>query len=166
MTSTFGEAFIGASFNSTEMTEMNSNQLIMIRGLPGSGKSTMGAALQQHFPGSVHLEADDFFSFSTWNKPGMQIETEYIFDGSLLFLAHKATQARATLALDAGLKVIVSNTFSTRKEMQPYFNMADGNVSIIRMNASYGSVHEVPDEVIDKMRNRFIDLVAEMRIDG
>lgn len=51
------------------------HQLILIRGLPGSGKTTMAKTL---YPDHVLCEADQFF----------ETDKGYIFDGSKIKEAH------------------------------------------------------------------------------
>ena len=117
-------------------------EFILIRGLPGSGKSTMA---KQYHGSYIHLETNMF-----WGP-------NYEFDMSRLKEAHEWCQNSARIFL-ASHSVIVSNTFTTKKEMDPYFDIADeyGIVpTIILCQNQFGSIHKVPKEVIQKMRNRF-----------
>ena len=57
-------------------------------------------------------------------------------------------------------EIVVSNTSTTEKELQPYLDLAtkyDYKVVSLIVENRHGnsSVHNVPDETIDKMRNRF-----------
>ena len=74
-------------------------ELVLIRGLPGAGKSTYA---QKHFPGHKHLEADMYF-----NRTGT-----YKFDPKKLNSAHTWCQGRTHRALSAGHDVVVTNTFT------------------------------------------------------
>ncbi len=132
--------------------------LILIRGLPGSGKSTLAQALLKElgamYDGDVKaFEADSFFM-----KNG-----EYKFDATQLRSAHSICQRNTDMALDSGdyQYVIVSNTFTTLEEMQPYLNTAnatDNLVTIINMTGNYGSIHNVPQDVINTMGARFAEI--------
>ena len=56
--------------------------------------------------------------------------------------------------------IFVSNTFTTEKEMKPDLEMAEKNnyqiVSLVVENRHGNeSVHNVPEETMTKMRNRF-----------
>jgi len=54
--------------------------------------------------------------------------------------------------------VIVSNTFTTIGEMQPYLDAAkeyDYTVQVVDCHGTFGSVHGVPEEVIERMRARW-----------
>ena len=57
-------------------------------------------------------------------------------------------------------KIAVSNTFTQEWEMEPYFEMAKKHgykvFSIVVENRHGGTnVHEVPEEKLEQMRNRF-----------
>lgn len=121
------------------------NMLVIIRGLPGSGKSTLA---RNEFYTYVHLEADMYH----------MVAGEYKFVGDRVHLAHKWCQETCRIFLNSGLSVVVSNTFTTLKEIQPYADMAQElgiPMHVYRMTENYGSIHNVPVDVIEKMKNRF-----------
>lgn len=125
----------------------NNPILILIRGLPGSGKSTLAKKIKSNK--TIHLESDMFFV----NDHG-----EYIFDPSRLHSAHDWCKTCAEDYLSSGHSVIVSNTFTTIREMKPYLDLSsslDIPVFVFRLTKDYGSIHSVPKESIDRMRNRF-----------
>jgi len=84
-------------------------ELVLIRGLPGSGKSTMALVLAQ--VGYVHYEADMYF---------MQ-DGQYQYDSRQVRQAHQWCREQTLRALQAGKRVVVSNTFTRLQEMEPYF---------------------------------------------
>lgn len=125
--------------------------LYIVRGLPGSGKSTFAKSL-----GGVHFEADQFF----------MVDGEYKFDGSKIKDAHKWCQNEVNTAMilnhTANLNnvIVVSNTFTQEWEMQPYLDMAKDwgytVFSVIVENRHGGvNVHGVPDDKLELMKNRF-----------
>ena len=130
------------------------NDLILVRGIPGSGKSTMAKLLGAGGSGIRHLEADMFF-VHTGNG-------EYKFDINKLGAAHTWCQEQTRQAMTKGYsRIIVSNTFTTEKEMNPYFQLAkDHNYAVhtIIVENRHGGVniHNVPDETLQAMRNRFV----------
>jgi predicted kinase len=123
--------------------------LTLIRGLPGSGKSTVAKTLAQD-TGAMHVETDMFFIDETTGA--------YHFDTSRLAEAHRWCQQTAEHALSHGVNVIVSNTFSQRWELQPYLDMAakyNVKVQLIEVQCNFGNIHNVPQETIEKMRARW-----------
>lgn len=123
------------------------NPKLIIRGLPGSGKSTKAKT----FP-FLHVEADMFF----YGPDG-----EYNFDDSKIRQAHEWCQRVVLESLLNGISVVVSNTFTTKREMEPYIKMiyiSGAKLEIITMRENYGSVHNVPCEVIERMIERWEDV--------
>lgn len=132
--------------------------LFLIRGLPGSGKSTLGEYLVKNTL-YINVEADQFFI-----KDG-----KYTFDGSKLKEAHKWCINKVeddmkchaeTFEGEVPNSIVVSNTFTTEKEMQPYYELAQkynyNVVSLIVENRHNGiNIHNVPQETMEKMKNRF-----------
>ncbi|XP_029918305.1 NEDD4-binding protein 2 isoform X2 [Myripristis murdjan] len=89
--------------------------LVLLRGAPGSGKSTMARAILEHNPGAVVLSTDDYFT-----RNG-----EYQFDLSALGEAHEWNQKRAKEAFESGANpIIIDNTNMQGWEMRPYVNQA------------------------------------------
>lgn len=124
-------------------------KLILLRGLPGSGKSTFAKFLYTR-ENTRHFEADMFFDIYNQNK----------FDASLLSKAHSWCLENTKLSLENYYDVIVSNTFTQEWEMQPYFDMAkelgvEVTVLIVENYHGNSSIHNVPEETINKMRKRF-----------
>jgi predicted kinase len=83
---------------------------------------------------------------------------EYKFDRQKLRQAHAWCQQSTAEALGRGEYVIVSNTFTTLKEMKPYFDLiqAYGKQPVVLVcQSNWGNVHGVPDDVLDAMKERF-----------
>jgi predicted kinase len=131
--------------------------LYLVRGLSGSGKSTLAQMLASipndngYYPDV--FEADDYFISSGPNV------NEYLFDKNKLSSAHAACLSNADNSMSMGLRnVIVSNTFSKNWEMQPYKNLANKfgySVFVIECQNDFGNIHNVPDDVINNMKNRW-----------
>ena len=126
--------------------------LTIVRGIPGAGKSTLASAINQsnilrNIP-TVHLEADQYFM-----NDGV-----YKFDQNMLGEAHDWCRHETDYQLEAGKAVIVSNTFTTIRELAPYFHVAKMNSvipQVILCQGNFGSIHDVPAEALARMRQRF-----------
>lgn len=125
--------------------------LYIVRGLPGSGKSTFAKTL-----GCFHVEADMFFIKNR----------KYTFNKDFVGQAHDWCFRTVEEALAMGLDVVVSNTFTTRREVERYVVMATkyGRHTIYRMMEDYGNTHDVPQEALDRMKNRIVDIDGEIKI--
>ena len=121
--------------------------LYIVRGIPGSGKSTFAKTL-----GGQHYEADMFFIDEDGN---------YKFDGTKIKDAHKWCQSfvETDMMLEYP-KIVVSNTFTQEWEMKPYMDLAKEHgykvFTIVVENRHGGNnVHNVPEDKIEQMANRF-----------
>lgn len=123
--------------------------LTLIRGLPGSGKSTLAKMLMfKSDPAALWFETDQWF----------MVDGEYKFDASKLKVYHAACQADTRIWLMKGYDCIVSNTFTTMKEMEPYILMARDlsvKLNVIECKGNFGSVHVVPRETMERMKLRW-----------
>jgi len=127
------------------------NNLILVRGLPGSGKTSF--ALNFLMNGIV-FSTDDFF---------MQEDGEYNFDASKLGKAHKWNEERVERAMKNKIRsdIVVANTLTTEKEISVYTDMAEKygyNVFSIIVENRHGkeNIHGVSEETMKKMRERFV----------
>ena len=124
--------------------------LLLLRGIPGAGKSTLAAYFEKNNESVIVIEADQYFMKG--NK--------YQFDPSKLRDAHEDCQKFTRIYLNEGFDVIVSNTSTTEKEVETYRKIAQEYdvpfFSCIVENRHGGkNIHDVPDEKIQQMRNRF-----------
>ncbi len=127
-----------------------SKELFLLRGLPGAGKSTLAKILVGD-KDYCHKEADMYFVDS---------EGKYKFDFSLIKEAHEWCQSEVEFLMKYEHTVVVSNTFTQEWEMQAYYDLAKKygyKVHSIVVENRHGGVneHNVPQETLDKMRERF-----------
>ena len=122
--------------------------LIILRGCPGSGKSTFAQLL-------VNVEhictADDYFI-----KDG-----KYEWKPENIGKAHLWCQEKCRRLMAVGMpRIVVANTATTKKELKPYYDLATGYgykvFSIIVENRHEGkNIHNVPELSIKNMVERF-----------
>jgi predicted kinase len=129
--------------------------LFLVRGLPGSGKTSFATAIWNDY---AVCEADKFF----YDKEG-----NYNFDPSKLKEAHVWCKNQVEIRMQDHQnnqqfypEIAVSNTFTQEWEMEDYFKLAEKYgykvVSLIIENRHGGqNVHGVPEEKLQIMKNRF-----------
>ena len=136
--------------------EKRNQILIIVRGIPGSGKSTFAKEIVKMFPDdSVHWESDMFFMHN-----GV-----YCWKPNKVNLAHRWCQQKVEKSFDAVDIVVVSNTFTTESEMKSYLDFAKENgisVQIVRMENRFENEHGVPKATLEKMKARFVDMPNEI----
>lgn len=135
------------------------SKLYIIRGIPGSGKSTLAQKMVSSGIIDAYYEADMYFM-----RNG-----QYMFDPTKLSAAHEWCQSKVFSSLRAGGVIAVSNTFTTRKEMLPYVNFCRRNgirFDVVRLETRFQSIHDVPQDAIDRMLSRFEDWNGETKIVG
>lgn len=131
--------------------------LVLVRGIQGSGKTTFATT---HYPQYVHWETDKLCM-----KNGV-----YVFEPAMVKNNHIISQLYVDQLLKQGMNVVVSNTFSTLWEMEPYLKML-AHKSIFRMTTPIEvclsrQVHNVPEETVHKVAARFQNYPGEVLING
>lgn len=139
---------------------MMQTTLTLVRGLPGSGKSTFAETIAFGFRArgqqAAVFSADDYF----------MVDGVYRFDPSQLAQAHGSCHRRTEEFLRHGGNAIVANTFTQAWEMTPYVFLTgtyrtrlvvvdcfDGGMSDKQLAAK--NVHGVPLPAIQAMRQRW-----------
>lgn len=98
----------------------NPRTMILMIGIPGSGKSTKATAIREEAVANLmsveKCSADDFF---------MTANGIYNFDRTKLFKAHSTCQGKARKAMQTGIQlVIIDNTNINMKDRRDYLEMA------------------------------------------
>jgi predicted kinase len=122
-------------------------ELILVRGIPGSGKSTFAKTL-----GGIHYEADMFF---------LDENSTYVFDPSKIKHAHAWCINSVLEKMKEGEeRIVVSNTFTQKWELDPYMDLGKHQgykVFVIVVENRHGGVntHGCPEDKVEAMKNRF-----------
>lgn len=123
-------------------------ELILLRGVPGSGKSTLAKII-----GGEHYETDMYFQRG--------LKDVYQFDASKLKQAHEWCRDLVIMAmLRQEPKIVVSNTFTQKWEMDAYYELAKQygyQVHSLIVENRHGGVNEhgVPEDKLQAMKDRF-----------
>ncbi|KAM3940422.1 NEDD4-binding protein 2 [Leptodactylus fuscus] len=100
---------------SKKVTPFVGKVLVLLRGAPGCGKSTLARLLLEQNPTGVILSTDDYFC----------LNGEYQFDVSCLGEAHEWNYKRAKDAFEKKVSpIIIDNTNLQGWEMKPYVSLA------------------------------------------
>jgi len=121
-------------------------KLFLVRGIPGSGKSTFANELANI--NTIVCEADQFF----------MDKGAYNFIASQLNDAHKWCQAKVAFCLKRGYDVVVANTSLYHRDLHCYNDIADrynATFHIINCNGKFKSIHGVPEEVMENMTKKY-----------
>ena len=139
-------------------------KVVILRAIPGSGKSTFARTIQNMMTGVVIVSADDYF---------IDEHGDYNFRPAEIKIAHAQCMSNFNEALsDNDIKmIIVDNTNIQRWNFLAYIKIAEkmrAQVTVIRFDAdiSVGSrnTHGVPEETIQSMYSRWEDYRDEIII--
>ena len=127
--------------------------LILIRGVSGSGKTTFVEEFIENV--SLSIATDDFFV----------LDGVYTFDHNYLAEYHQrcidsVESEMESPSTEGYCNIVVHNTFTKEWEMKAYFDLAEKygyNVYTLVMENRHksDSTHDVPEDVIQAQRDRF-----------
>lgn len=125
-------------------------KLIIIRGIPGSGKSTLAKKIQaimidegltyEHYEADMYHTVDGIYKWTPEN----------------VGKSHAWCLKSVKDCLSKNGSCIVSNTFTTKKELKPYFELIPKEqIEVIEATGKYQNIHSVPVETLRKMSVRY-----------
>lgn len=126
--------------------------LILLRGLPGSGKTTLAHVLSENGQYPVY-SVDDYF---THPETG---EYQFRYKENYLAYRHCEESCRASM-IKGEKKIFIHNVFSIEWEMEPYFKLASEHeyqlhIVTVENYHDQQNTHAISDEQIKKMAEKF-----------
>ena len=128
--------------------------LRLMRGAPGSSKST---SAKKMFPGTLLLENDMFLISNDqykWSKDRVRAGID---------LCTKMTR----MALENGSDVVVANTFTKKRFIDAYENIAlnyGAKFEVYRCTGNYQNVHGLNSKMVQSFKNAMEDYPGEILI--
>lgn len=123
--------------------------LLLLRGLPGAGKTSLASALEIR----AVCSADDFVT-----RKGI-----YNWKPETVSASHDWCQRKCRRFMKKQVnKIIIANTMTSERELIPYYDLARQFgytvFSVVVENRHDGTnSHDVPEATLEKMRNRLIE---------
>lgn len=117
-------------------------KLIIIRGVPGAGKSTLARTKYKDY---INVESNMYF---------ITVEGKYYYNRDNITKAHDWCYSKTCELLSAGLNVVVSNTFTRLWEFEKYVALPY-ETEVIVATGNYKNVHGCPQDKVDRMKERF-----------
>jgi hypothetical protein len=118
-------------------------KLIIIRGLPGAGKTTYA---KSRFPNYNYFDADQY-----WD------EHDCCFDIKRIAEAHEWCKSKVVMSLKNGNNTVVANVFGRRDHIKNYLEVIDVDyeLQVIRITSQFKSIHRVPHNTIMSMKRHW-----------
>lgn len=132
--------------------EMDTKSLILVRGIPGAGKSTFGSLITEHQGTLIDLDHCLYKDVT---------DEEVLYEELDLDTCQKDCRRRCEMSMVKRHKlIVVCNPFVQDWELEPYMELARRfgyRVFSIVVEQRHDDVVEcdVPEEIIDKMYDRF-----------
>ena len=130
--------------------------LILVRGVPGAGKSSIADIINLS-PYALTIATDDYFTDRKGN---------YNFDPSKLEENHAKCSDSVDFNMNSGYykTIVIHNTFTEEWHMEPYFDLAAKHgwrvhTIIVENRHGSASTHDVPQHSVDRMKKQLQDSI-------
>jgi predicted kinase len=129
---------------------MNKN-LVLIRGLPGSGKTTLAVLLSENNKYPI-CSIDEYFTDQLGNYEFNHLKNHIAYDECLKKVERNMK--------NNVMKIFVDHTLTIDWELEPYFKLAQQHqykVFVITVENYHGgtNVHGITDEQMEKMSEKY-----------
>lgn len=138
-------------------------RLVIMRGLPGSGKSTEGRKLAL-----AHMESGGQTVAICSTDSFFMKDGEYVFDANMLGEYHGLNQYKANQYMSMGVElVIVDNTNTTHKEMEPYkYSASNYLYEVVEILVGKDKLFPEPEYFSPQTYANYIDLCVNRNSHG
>lgn len=130
----------------------NAGRLLILRGPPGSGKTTMA---QARFKNWTIVSANDFF---------VDENGKFRFEREDLQAAHDWCFRGVRDALLRGEDVVLDNCNRTIKEFARYFELESKEVRVYRLRSQFKNIHNAPQFSIDMFDKDYRPVKGEIDV--
>ena len=132
---------------------MSFRKVFIVRGVPGSGKTTLAKGIAKKY-NTKEFEADHYL---------LNSEGKYEYDKSKLARAHTKCIVQGFKHLQRNNAVVFANTFIHKSDIEFYAKYMkeqgiNAEVYIAQPSFAGKSLHNVPDEAVEKMRREMITI--------
>ena len=127
-------------------------QLVIIRGLPGSGKTSLAKEIATKC-GYMHFENDHY----------LETHRGYEADRISRIKAKRWCYWSVRNALQEGHKVVVSNVFAAISHFQDYRDLTESHL-VIDCVGEFKTTHDIPEETLAEMRANWEPYPSALRI--